>query len=367
MFRRRLLMNDDVDYNFEFVIVNNCTQKSLNIFNILLFSSDGMRSFKSAMTVNASSEYVDRFTNTTIKDISTVRLNTTDNRTMSFVYSLQRWDEYGGEYTTANAQDVNGTSFEGTFAGAPINTVGEKVRITLTFNPVTQYSCTITDPRDGQKYKVVKMPDGNYWTADNYRFISSYSLSRPAGTELGAVMSGASGGPDQGYDKVWGRYYSGLDIKNLQDAAETVYQKFTGTVIPTRDQWLVLIEAVRAENGLNTTTNGAYVGSVLKTPGTTTQGMNNTGWMNNVGGSNKYGFNLVPSGYFYNNSWYDLGYLAYYRTSTYTSASDTYTVSATTVDNKISVVTNNGVASYYNPIKLMVTNESIVTCGNVEL
>ncbi|MDR0330104.1 MAG: hypothetical protein LBH93_00100, partial [Chitinispirillales bacterium] len=116
---------------------------------------------------------------------------------------------------------------------------------------------TFTDERDGQVYRIVKMPDGRWWMAENLNYDVGDG-SRVYDTDpLNAEK--------------YGRLY---DWESAKRAAPD------GWHLPTRTEWQSLIDASGGD---------AIAGKKLKAA---------TGWAGGGNGTDDYGFAALPGGYY---------------------------------------------------------------------
>jgi uncharacterized protein (TIGR02145 family) len=134
----------------------------------------------------------------------------------------------------------------------------------------------------GRSYRVVEMPDGNTWLAENldYKFEVDGSqipigLSRAPNTPCAwyydndEAMYGFDG------ERKCGLLYNWYAVKYLNDNKDTL---IPGWHVPTKDEWVALINAVGADNA----------GTKLKAQ--------DTDWYTGWNGTDDYGFSALPSG-----------------------------------------------------------------------
>lgn len=150
---------------------------------------------------------------------------------------------------------------------------------------------TLTDSRDGQKYKIVKI--GNQvWMAENLNYYT------PTG-------SWYYNNDSISYAKVYGRQYNWNTMMNGQGQSNAIPSGVQGICpngwhIPSDAEWQVLVSYLSA-NGLNAVD--------LKERG-------NLYWKPGYNGTNSTGFTALPSGYMAgSDSWY-MGSMAYFHSST---------------------------------------------------
>ena len=122
----------------------------------------------------------------------------------------------------------------------------------------------LTDPRDGQTYRTVLMPDGRVWMAENLNY-----------NQLGSVNN-----PD--YGDIYGRLYT-------WEQAMSAATGLDGWRVPTDAEWQTLIDAC---GGVN------VAGGKLKST---------SGWYNNGNGTDDYNFSALPGGHGYGGKFYYFG------------------------------------------------------------
>lgn len=153
----------------------------------------------------------------------------------------------------------------------------------------------------GRVYKVVEMPDGNTWLAENldYKF-------EVDGSQIPIGVSGTPSTPAAWYydndeatygidsERKCGLLYNWYAVKYLNDNKDTL---IPGWHVPSTTEWDALAIAV---GGSST------AGTKLKA--------SNVSWASSWGGTDDYQFGALPSGS-YNGSFYYLGSYAYLFTS----------------------------------------------------
>jgi uncharacterized protein (TIGR02145 family) len=107
-----------------------------------------------------------------------------------------------------------------------------------------RYRGTFTDPRDGNVYRTVLMPDGNWWTIDNFKYNSPSSLA-PNGQNANVAR--------------YGRLYT---------SADAVASAPSGCRLPTADEYAKLFTFTgKTESQLQYQSNGTpipgYVGRIF--------------------------------------------------------------------------------------------------------
>jgi uncharacterized protein (TIGR02145 family) len=162
----------------------------------------------------------------------------------------------------------------------------------------------------GRKYPTVKI--GNQlWMAENldYKFDVN-------GSQIPIGQSGTPSTPaawyynnnetDYGIDGTYkcGLLYNWYAAKYLDDNKDTLLPN--GWHVPTDDEWTALANAV---GGTST------AGTKLKASGVS--------WATSWGGTDDYGFGVLPAGIYYNGSFYDIGSRAHFWTVT-ESGSEAY-------------------------------------------
>ena len=172
---------------------------------------------------------------------------------------------------------------------------------------------SLTDERDGQTYKTVKI-GSQWWMAENLNYDDSTV------TPSLSARSWCRDEVDKGCE-VAGRLYTWAaaidsvklanDADNPQDCGNGRECGLTGKVqgicpsgwhLPSYDEWNALFTAVGGQPN---------AGKVLKSQ---------TGWYSNGNGTDAFGFSALPAGYRNNNGYFDLdGYSAYFW-----SASENY-------------------------------------------
>lgn len=185
------------------------------------------------------------------------------------------------------------------------------------FNPDIAYGI-MTDSRDGQTYKTVKIGDQT-WMAENLNF-----------------DPGQGGSDDAKYDWSWcneepkncavaGRLYTwaaaidsvklSTDADNPQDCGYgktcTIPAKVQGVCpegwhLPTSDEWAILFDAVGGQSN---------AGKVLKSQ---------TGWYHNGNGTDGVGFSALPAGRVYEGNIGVAGISAFFWSSTEDDEDDAY-------------------------------------------
>ena len=164
----------------------------------------------------------------------------------------------------------------------------------------SQTTGTYTDFRDGKVYKTVLMPDGKWWAAEN--------------------LAWAGAGVD--YDNnpanraIYGRLYTW---------AEANASCPDGTHLPSETEWTAMETACGTP---------ATLGTRLKSSSL---------WSGGVVGTDEYGFNAVPGGYYFSTSPLNIGTLAGFQTST--SIDVTYAV-AVLLSSAVQSVTHNTSNAY---------------------
>lgn len=150
----------------------------------------------------------------------------------------------------------------------------------------------------GRSYKTIKMPDDKIWLAENLDFKFS-------GCNIGG--SGTPSTPNAWYydndeatygidgTRKCGLLYNWYAVKLLNDNRATLCP---GWHVPTNDEWTALANAV---GGTST------AGTKLKAA--------NVSWATSWGGTDDYGFEVLPAGYYYD-SFGDVGSNAYFWTIT---------------------------------------------------
>jgi uncharacterized protein (TIGR02145 family) len=160
---------------------------------------------------------------------------------------------------------------------------------------------TLTDSRDGQKYKTVKI--GNQvWMAENLNYYT------PTGSWYYNKDSIS-------YAKVYGRLYSWNTMMNGQGQSNTIPSGVQGICpngwhIPSDAEWRVLVNYL-STNGLNAID--------LKERG-------NLYWKPGYNGTNSTGFSALPSGYMIGSNSWDMGSMAYFHSTTKSALSSAWII-----------------------------------------
>ena len=135
------------------------------------------------------------------------------------------------------------------------------------------------DTRDGHIYNCVQMPDGKWWFAKNLSYASENSHTY---------------NDDPINEAIYGRLYPWDDLASACPS---------GCHIPTDAEWTALTTAIGED----------VAGTKLKA--------NSALWSTNTG-TDVYGFSVLPAGYrLYDGTFYDLGDLAYFWSSSEYDAS----------------------------------------------
>jgi uncharacterized protein (TIGR02145 family) len=141
-------------------------------------------------------------------------------------------------------------------------------------NPVPAESENyFTDPRDGRRYRTVRMPDGKVWMAENLDY------ETPEGSWCY--------GDDPANGAKYGRLYT-------WEAANAAVPP--GWRLPTREEWAGLVAAC----------GGDEAGKRLKAT---------SGWKDNGNGTDDFGFSALPGG-FNGSGFGNAGYYGYWWTAT---------------------------------------------------
>ena len=161
---------------------------------------------------------------------------------------------------------------------------------------------SMTDPRDGQTYRTVKI-GSQTWMAENLNYYDSTNFS----VKEKSWCYGKSDNKDSTTCDVAGRLYAwaaaidsvklATDEKNPQDCGYgktcSLPEKVQGICppgwhLPTEAEWNSLFTAVGGES---------TAGKFLKSQ---------TGWNNNGNGTDAFSFSALPAGYRYNNGDYSI-------------------------------------------------------------
>lgn len=155
----------------------------------------------------------------------------------------------------------------------------------------------------GKEYRTVVMPDGNEWLAENldFRFCTIGGSGTPTNPNAwyynnDAITYGING------SKNCGLLYNWYAVEYLENNKEVL---IPGWHVPTNDEWTALANAV---GGTST------AGTKLKAA--------NVSWATSWGGTDDYGFGVLPAG-FYDGSFRSVDSYAYFWTVT-VSGSDAY-------------------------------------------
>lgn len=160
----------------------------------------------------------------------------------------------------------------------------------------------IEDPRDGNKYRIVKMPDGNWWMAENLRFSKNLYIDNyyhyVNGIKTGSLLNFTNIGEnawcdtlnlpiDSNFEKVCNKYgllYTGLGMKNKELCPP-------GWKVPSKDQWVKMFIEVAKKENIEVNKNDKFfpITNYLKSE---IAGWGLTGFTYKV--EDKYGFSVIP-------------------------------------------------------------------------
>lgn len=164
----------------------------------------------------------------------------------------------------------------------------------------------------GRYYRIVEMPDGKVWLAENLDFAWN-GLSVPTG---GAGTSTTPQAMYYLYDEStygWDGYKCGLlynwyAVKYLEDNKSIL---IPGWHVPSHDEWGALAEAIGG-----TSTAGRKLKALDNSAG--------SNWPSSWDGTDEYEFSVLPAGY-YNNSFLGINSYEYYWTATEYNSSNAIT------------------------------------------
>ena len=148
---------------------------------------------------------------------------------------------------------------------------------------------TLTDSRDGQTYKTVKIGD-QVWMAENLNFVTDnswcYNDESDNCAKYGRLYTWAAAvGRDE--DECGFEHTCGLGSGDIRGACPQ------GWHLPSQSEWEALIVAV--DGSITEYTSSNTAGTKLKSV---------TGWSSSGNGTNAFGFSAVPAGYRYYNGDY---------------------------------------------------------------
>lgn len=144
---------------------------------------------------------------------------------------------------------------------------------------------------DGNVYKTVKIGT-QIWMAENLKVTKSNE---------GDTISSYAYNYEPSYINTYGRLY------DWQTALEVCPK---GWRLPNDQDWFILLTCL--DNTIKNPISTGYLGE--ETAG---QLKSIIGWVKpNVGATNSTGFSALPSGSYYQNAWYDMGYITSYWSST---------------------------------------------------
>ena len=172
-------------------------------------------------------------------------------------------------------------------------------------NPERSYG-EMTDSRDGQVYKTVKIGD-QVWMAENLNYADSAKTPSLMG-KSGCYENAADSCAKYGRLYTWAAAIDSVALANDSDNPQTCGRDKTCTLpavvqgvcpsgwhLPTYGEWRTLLEAV---GGSST------AGEILES---------GSGWFSNGNGTDDYGFSALPAGFRYSNGSFDYaGYYAYF-------------------------------------------------------
>ena len=174
----------------------------------------------------------------------------------------------------------------------------------------------LTDSRDGQTYKTVKIGD-QVWMAQNlnYETDNSYCYNDDASncTKRGRLYTWAAAVDSAG---TWSTNGKGCGYGSTCSVASTGSATLVrgvcpeGWHMPTRTEWETLFNAVGGQS---------IAGTKLKST---------SGWNSSGNGLDAFSFSALPAGGRYNNGYSDnVGYAAYFWSSTEFNSDDAYVMS----------------------------------------
>ena len=175
---------------------------------------------------------------------------------------------------------------------------------------------SLTDSRDGQTYKTVKISD-QVWMAQNlnYETDNSYCYNDDASncTKRGRLYTWAAAVDSAG---TWSTNGKGCGYGSTCSVASTGSATLVrgvcpeGWHMPTRTEWETLFNAVGGQS---------IAGTKLKST---------SGWNSSGNGLDAFSFSALPAGGRYNNGYSDnVGYAAYFWSSTEFNSDDAYVMS----------------------------------------
>lgn len=159
----------------------------------------------------------------------------------------------------------------------------------------------------GRTYPTVTI-GGKTWLAENLDFKFSGLTVGSGGTSSSEPRANYYDNNESTYGEHGNKYgllYNWIAVKYLEDNKNTLIGENTNWRVPTNADWDALAKAV----------GGASVaGTKLKST---------TGW-DSGNGDGSYDFNAFPAGYYYNGSFFFVGYSAYFWTATEKGSSEAY-------------------------------------------
>ncbi len=172
---------------------------------------------------------------------------------------------------------------------------------------------TLTDLRDGQTYKTVKIGD-QVWMAENLNFVTDnswcYKDESDNCAKYGRLYTWAAAvGRDE--DECGYEHTCGLGSGDIRGACPK------GWHLPSKAEWEALIVAV--DGSITEYTSSNTAGTKLKSV---------TGWYDDGNGTNAFGFSALPaSDRYYNGRYYGVGRDAYFWSSAEIDSDDAYDMS----------------------------------------
>ena len=147
----------------------------------------------------------------------------------------------------------------------------------------------------GRKYRIVTMPDGNIWMAENLDLLTDGLSGMAYYYNNDESTYGISG------DYKCGLLYNGYGVQYLIDNANTL---IPGWHVATVEEWNTLLSEVGGSTSAGTALKAQDNYAI-------------SGFPINWNGSDSYGFSVVPSGALYNSIYYNINTNAYFWTGTY--------------------------------------------------